>query len=71
MGFEEEGVRVVLVELVRSVPQTTHLVAFSLNRVPQVGQIFVDDLSGLIVSVLSPGERIIPVFENGQFHDDR
>jgi hypothetical protein len=32
-----------------SFPQTTHLVAFSASRVPQVGQSFVVLLSGLIV----------------------
>jgi hypothetical protein len=35
----------------KSVPQTTHLAAFSLTRVPQVGHIFVEllSLSGVIV----------------------
>lgn len=39
-----------VVELLRSVPHTTHLAAFSLTRVPQVGHIFVvlDCLSGVI-----------------------
>jgi hypothetical protein len=37
------------------VPQTTHLTAFSLTRVPQVGQIFVDDVdfSGLMLFYVS------------------
>jgi hypothetical protein len=42
-------------ELDKLVPQTTHFIAFSLTRVPQVGQIFVDvvDFSGLMVVYVS------------------
>jgi len=50
----------------KSLPQTTHLTAFSLTRVPQVGQILVEevDFSGLIIVGFSPIEKIIPAFEN-------
>jgi hypothetical protein len=35
-----------------SLPHTTHRVAFSVRRVPQVGHNFVDVVSGLIISKL-------------------
>ena len=45
IGLEEEGVCLA----VKVRPQTRHRVAFSLNRVPQVGHTFVDEMvSGLI-----------------------
>ena len=39
----------------RFVPQTTHLIAFSLTLVPQVGQIFVEEVgfSGLMFVYVS------------------
>lgn len=42
-------------EVERLVPHTTHLIAFSLTRVPQVGQIFVEgvDFSGLMFVYVS------------------